>query len=147
MMGRLVAKRLKFLRCAWFVKRCCKIIGILKNIVIIKFGKFSQKHVCFLNYTQNRSRVLYFIYGPLLNSYLVHLVLHCFTLPANAARLFICVWPFRDFIHYRVNPLSTNPTKWSNTFKQFVGFYRRIVWLCLTILCGWWLKLAFAIKL
>ena len=25
------------------------------------------------------------------------------------------------------NPLSANPTKWSNTLKQFVGFCRRIV--------------------
>ena len=32
--------------------------------------------------------------------------------------------------------LSTNPTKWSNTLKQFVGNSnsRRIVWVCLTIL-------------
>ena len=26
-----------------------------------------------------------------------------------------------------LNPLSTNPTKWSNTLKQFVDFFRRIV--------------------
>ena len=26
-----------------------------------------------------------------------------------------------------LNPLSTNPTKWSNTLKQFVGNIRRIV--------------------
>ena len=25
------------------------------------------------------------------------------------------------------NPLSTNPTEWPNTFKQFIGFCRRIV--------------------
>ena len=31
--------------------------------------------------------------------------------------------------------LSTNPAKWSNTFKQFVGNR-----MCLTILCGWGLK-------
>ena len=36
-----------------------------------------------------------------------------------------------------LNPLSTNPTKWSNTLKQFVGFFRRIVWVCLTILWDW----------
>ena len=35
-----------------------------------------------------------------------------------------------------INSLSANPTKWSNTFKQF----RRIVWVCLTILWGWHLK-------
>ena len=26
-----------------------------------------------------------------------------------------------------LNPLSANPTKWSNTLKQFVGICRRIV--------------------
>ena len=26
-----------------------------------------------------------------------------------------------------INPLSANPTKWSNTLKQFVGCCRRIV--------------------
>ena len=34
----------------------------------------------------------------------------------------------------KVNLLSANPTKWSSTLKQFVGFCRRIVWVCLTIL-------------
>ena len=38
------------------------------------------------------------------------------------------------------NTLSANPTKWSNTLKQFVSFCRRIVWMCLTILQGWRLK-------
>ena len=37
-------------------------------------------------------------------------------------------------------PFSTNPTKWSNTLKQFVGNRRRIVLVCLTILLGWWLR-------
>ena len=32
-----------------------------------------------------------------------------------------------------LNPLSPNPTKWSNTLKQFVGCCRRIVWVCLII--------------
>ena len=32
------------------------------------------------------------------------------------------------------NPLSANPTKWSNTLKQFVGCSQRIVWVCLIIL-------------
>ena len=39
-----------------------------------------------------------------------------------------------------INPLSANPTKCSNTLKQFVGFCRRIVSVCLTILWGWRLK-------
>ena len=33
-----------------------------------------------------------------------------------------------------VNPLSTNPTEWSNTFKQFIGNCRPIIWVCLTVL-------------
>ena len=43
----------------------------------------------------------------------------------------ICTW---------LNPLSANPTKWSNILKQFVGCCRRIVWVCLTILQSWHLK-------
>ena len=36
-----------------------------------------------------------------------------------------------------LNPLSANPTKWSNTLKQFVGKSRRIVWECSAILRSW----------
>ena len=47
-------------------------------------------------------------------------------------------------------PLSTNPTKWFYTLKQFVGNSRRIVWMCLTILWGWrlegWLNAFYIIK-
>ena len=32
-----------------------------------------------------------------------------------------------------INPLSVNPTKWSNTLKQFEGSCQRIIWMCLTI--------------
>ena len=39
-----------------------------------------------------------------------------------------------------INLLSTNFTKWSNTLKQFVGCYRQIVWVCLTILWDWRFK-------
>ena len=38
------------------------------------------------------------------------------------------------------NPLNANPTKWSNTLKQFIGCCRRIFWVCLNILWGWRLK-------
>ena len=38
---------------------------------------------------------------------------------------------------YLVNPLSANPTKWSHTLKQFVGYCWRIVWVYLTILWEW----------
>ena len=44
-------------------------------------------------------------------------------------------------VNVDVNSLSVNPTKWSNTLKQFVGFCRRIVRVCLTILWGWRLTL------
>ena len=40
----------------------------------------------------------------------------------------------------KFNLLSTNPTKWPNTFKQFVDCYRRIVCVFLTILWDWPLK-------
>ena len=35
-----------------------------------------------------------------------------------------------------VTPLSTNPTKCSNTLKQLVGCCQQIAWVCLTILKG-----------
>ena len=41
---------------------------------------------------------------------------------------------------FHLNPLSANPTRWSNTLKQFVGCCRRVVWVCLTVLWGWRLK-------
>ena len=39
-----------------------------------------------------------------------------------------------------IKPLSADPTKWSNTLKQFVVKSRQIVWICLTILWGLRLK-------
>ena len=39
---------------------------------------------------------------------------------------------------HQFNPLSTNPTKWSNT--QTICNGRRIIWVCLTIFWGWRLK-------
>ena len=42
-----------------------------------------------------------------------------------------------NIIYTWLNPLSTNPAKWSNTLKQFVGCCLRIVWVCLTILQSW----------
>ena len=52
---------------------------------------------------------------------------------------FILFLSFHGFPWY-FNPLSAKPTKWSNTLKQFSGSSRRIVWVCLTTLCGWRLK-------
>ena len=42
---------------------------------------------------------------------------------------------FNSLTTMKVNPLSANPTKWSNISNS-----RRIVWVCLTILKGWRLK-------
>ena len=50
------------------------------------------------------------------------------------------IYIFKNAKKYNANPLSANPTKWSNTLKQFVGFYRQIVWVCLAILRDWRLK-------
>ena len=36
-------------------------------------------------------------------------------------------------VYSTINPLRANPTKWSNTLKQFVGCWRRIVWVCLNL--------------
>ena len=41
---------------------------------------------------------------------------------------------------WKINPLSANPTNWSNTLKQLVGCCWRTVWVCLTILWDWHLK-------
>ena len=53
----------------------------------------------------------------------------------------ICYIYFTDrYMKDFINTLSANPTKWSNTLKQFVGCFRQIVWVCLTILWVWCLK-------
>ena len=46
----------------------------------------------------------------------------------------------RIWTWHNLDPLSTNPTKWSNKLKQFVGCSQQIVWICLTILWGWHLR-------
>ena len=47
-----------------------------------------------------------------------------------------------DYVLFLVSftPLSANPTKWSNTLKQFVGKSQLIVSVCLTIFWDWQLK-------
>ena len=50
------------------------------------------------------------------------------------------IFPWEAVVSMKLNPLSANPTKWSNTLKQFVGCWRRLVLACLTILWGWRLK-------
>ena len=37
----------------------------------------------------------------------------------------------KDILNYEVNFLSANPTKWSNTLKQFVG---KLLTNCLSVL-------------
>ena len=53
-------------------------------------------------------------------------------------------WIVLNFVQNIINPLSTNPTKWSNALKQIVGCCRQIVWVYLIILWSWrsynWLK-------
>ena len=46
----------------------------------------------------------------------------------------------KTLLIWHLNPLSANPTKWSNTHKQFVGNSQQIAWVSLTILWGWCLK-------
>ena len=42
---------------------------------------------------------------------------------------------FHRYCTYKLNPLSANPTKWSNTLKQFVAKMLMNFWVCLTTLC------------
>ena len=48
--------------------------------------------------------------------------------------LYVTHLQIQSFFTSDINPLKVNPTKWSNTLKQFVGFRQWIVWMCLTIL-------------
>ena len=47
---------------------------------------------------------------------------------------------YSDQLLLQFNHLNANPTKWSNTIKQFFSNSRRTFWVCLTILCGCFLK-------
>ena len=47
---------------------------------------------------------------------------------------------FQRHAYEKFNPLSAITAKWSSTLKQFVGYRRGIIWVCLTILWGWRLK-------
>ena len=52
--------------------------------------------------------------------------------------IFLANWLI--FTNQYLISLSTNPTKCSDTLKKFVGNRRRIVWVWLNILWGWYLK-------
>ena len=80
------------------------------------------------------------------------ILLHwCFSLFKNCADgTKLCLssqitpWQYRKASFYVVllevinsNSLSAYPTKWSNTLKQFIGYSRRIICVCLTILWGY----------
>ena len=54
--------------------------------------------------------------------------------------LYVTHLQIQSFFTSDFNPLKVNPTKWSNTLKQFVGFRQWIGWMCLTILWSWRLK-------
>ena len=63
--------------------------------------------------------------------------------PTTIYRIFIKVY-FIFFVNSFLsipNPLSANPTIWSNILKEFLGFCRRDIWVCLTILWGWRLRI------
>ena len=65
-------------------------------------------------------------------------LLHCIQM-FNCLNTTCCVYFLQlDFVIF--NPLSANTTKWSNTLKQFVGNRRLIIWVCYTILKGWYIK-------
>ena len=49
-------------------------------------------------------------------------------------------WIYIGIEDLNFKPWWTNPTKLSNTLKQFVSCCWQIVWVCLTILWGWCLK-------
>ena len=57
----------------------------------------------------------------------------------NVFHLKKLLWLIESF-RFSFIPLSTNPTRWSNTLKQFVGNSQQIVWVYLNILWGWHLK-------
>ena len=63
----------------------------------------------------------------------------CFALRRGIIFIFLLGISFSSYRN-DVNPLSVNPTKWSNTLKQFVRCCQRIVGVCLTILWSWRVK-------
>ena len=63
----------------------------------------------------------------------------CFALRRGIIFIFLLGISFSSYRN-DVNPLSANPTKWSNTLKQFVRGCQRIVGVCLTILWSWRVK-------
>ena len=56
-----------------------------------------------------------------------------YTMRANIS---MPLYSFIRIVFIMINPLSANPTKWSNTLKQFVGKSQQIVSVCLIILWG-----------
>ena len=50
-------------------------------------------------------------------------------------------FPPHDLVNAKLNLLNANPTKWSNTLKQFIGNSGQIVPVCWTILWDWHLTL------
>ena len=89
---------------------------------------------------KNQSRkFLYFIPA---NTYFIYVfsLLDC-TLSSVIVVLAKTVYCWHYYTLCKIfNLSSANPTKWSNTLKQCVGFCRRIVWVCLTTSWSWRLK-------
>ena len=59
----------------------------------------------------------------------------------KASKMGLFQWPLMKLRKSIFNSLGTNTTKWSNTLKQLVGNSRQIVWVFLTILWGWRLRI------
>ena len=73
-------------------------------------------------------------------SFFLVLALRYLVLPASNTKLWKTITDALIADSESINPLSANPTKWSNTLKIIVSCCQLIVWVCLTILWGWYVK-------
>ena len=89
-----------------------------------RLGHFNRQHIQqisleFLSLTVQPSNSLYFFItdcGLLMTQNIP--VLKIF--PVTGVPVVKCIYSFQSWKRY-INPLSANPTNWSNTLKQFVG--------------------------
>ena len=112
--------------------------ALLKTLVLVK------ELYWILIIRQVMSLYWFIVYRQFTERKIVH-ERHCLTLlntlPCSNSRVeFVCYIQLRELSKNSINHLSANPTKRSNTLKQFVGKNLQIVWLCLIILWGWRIK-------
>ena len=119
---------------------CCSVwTALLKTLVLVK------ELYWILIIRQVMSLYWFIVYRQFTERKIVH-ERHCCltllnTLPCSNSRVeFVCYIQLRELSKSSINHLSANPTKRSNTLKQFVGKNLQIVWLCLIILWGWRIK-------